>query len=201
MKNINARAYGWSTEIPGDMHAKGHLCEAAFKAHGKGGFHKVVNDVMKRPKLTEEVFRKRKFQKQNLQHIQEAVRDGRCAYGIAAVHEFKVSKEFPCDDDLKKAMRKDGNHNNILVGKFKLWSDHSRKCDESHKYHQELFCLVSCWNCRMGRGWRSLRNCMGVASANFCTARLSKLLDRSIVLGYRTLYRHFATSYTKYHTA
>lgn len=61
VKNRNATAYGWSTEIPGDMHAKGHLCEAAFKAHGKGGFHKVVNDVMKRPKLTEEVFRKRKF--------------------------------------------------------------------------------------------------------------------------------------------
>lgn len=68
VKNRNATAYGWSTEIPGDMHAKGHLCEAAFKAHGKGGFHKVVNDVMKRPKLTEEVFRKRKFQEQNSTH-------------------------------------------------------------------------------------------------------------------------------------
>ena len=41
VKNKNNTAYRWSTEIPGDMHARGHLCEAAFKAHGKGGFHKV----------------------------------------------------------------------------------------------------------------------------------------------------------------
>ncbi len=39
VKNKNNTAYKWSTEIPGDMHARGHLCEAAFKAHGKGGFH------------------------------------------------------------------------------------------------------------------------------------------------------------------
>jgi hypothetical protein len=37
------------------MHAKGYLFEAAFKAMGVGGFHKVVNDVMKRPKLTKEI--------------------------------------------------------------------------------------------------------------------------------------------------
>ena len=141
VKNRNGKAYGWSTEIPGDMHAKGHLCEAAFKAHGKGGFHKVVNDVMKRPKLTEEAFKKRKFQEQNLQHIQEAVRDGSYAYGIAAVHRFKASKEFPSDDDLKTALRKDGNHNQILLEKFKLWLHRSREYDESHKYHQELFCV------------------------------------------------------------
>ena len=49
VKNTNNTAYGWSTEIPGDMHAQGHLCEAAFKAHGKGGFHKVVHEVMQRP--------------------------------------------------------------------------------------------------------------------------------------------------------
>lgn len=141
VKNRNGTAYGWSTEIPGDMHAKGHLCEAAFKAHGKGGFHKVVHDVMKRPKLTEEAFKKRKFQQQNLQHIQEAVRDGSCAYGMAAIYEFKASNEFPSDDDLKTALRKDGNHNKILLEKFKLWLEQSRECDESHKYHQELFCL------------------------------------------------------------
>ena len=50
------------TEIPGDLHSKGHLCEAVLKAHGKGGFLKIVNNVMKRCKLTEEVFKKRKFQ-------------------------------------------------------------------------------------------------------------------------------------------
>ena len=48
VKQRNNTAYGWSTEIPGDMHAKGHLCEATFKAHGKGGFKKVVNGIMER---------------------------------------------------------------------------------------------------------------------------------------------------------
>lgn len=100
VRNRNNTAYGWSTEIPGDMHTKGHLCEAVFKAH------KLVHTVMKRQKLTEEAFKKRKFQEQKLQHIQEAVKDGSFAYGFAAVHKFKCSDEFPSDDDLRKALRK-----------------------------------------------------------------------------------------------
>lgn len=141
VKNRNSTAYGWSTEIPGDMHAKGHLCEATFKAHGKGGFHKIVHDVMKRPKLTEEAFKKRKFQEQNLQHIQEAVRDGSCAYGFAAVHDFRSSNEFPSHGDLTTNLRRYGNHNKILLERFKLWLKQCSECDESHKYHQQLFCL------------------------------------------------------------
>ena len=68
VKNTNNTACGWYTEIPGDMHAQGHLCEETFKAHGKGGFHNVVHDIMQRPKLSEEAFKKRKFQEQNFQH-------------------------------------------------------------------------------------------------------------------------------------
>lgn len=141
VKNKNTSAYGWSTEIPGDMHAKGHLCEAAFKAHGKGGLHKVVNAVMNRPKLTEEAFKKRKFQEQNLQHIQEAVRDASSAYGIAAVIEFRLSSEFPSDEALKATLRKHGNHNYVLLEAFKKWLKSCGESDESHKYHQQLFSL------------------------------------------------------------
>ena len=83
VKNRNSSAFGWMTEIPGDLHSKGHLCEAVFKAHGKDGFHKIVNNVMKRYKLTKEVFMKRKFQEQNLNHIKESVRDASKAYGFA----------------------------------------------------------------------------------------------------------------------
>ena len=61
VKNKHSTAFGWITEIPGDLHSKGHLCEAVLKAHGKGGFLKIANNVMKRCKLTEEVFKKRKF--------------------------------------------------------------------------------------------------------------------------------------------
>lgn len=46
------------TEIPGDLHAKGHLCEAVFEAHGKGGFQKIVHDIMKRKHLNKDVFKK-----------------------------------------------------------------------------------------------------------------------------------------------
>ena len=84
VKNRNSPAFGWMKEIPGDLHSKGHLCEAVFKAHGKGGFHKIVNNVMKRCKLTKEVFKKRKFQEQNLDHIKESVRDASKAHGFAA---------------------------------------------------------------------------------------------------------------------
>ena len=38
VKNRDSNAYGCCAEIPGDMHAKWYLCEAAFKALGDGGF-------------------------------------------------------------------------------------------------------------------------------------------------------------------
>ena len=141
VKQRNHAAYSWSTEIPGDMHAKGHLCEATFKAHGKGGFKKVVNGIMNRHKLTDEAFKKRKFQEQNLNHIQEAVRDASCAYGFAAVQEFAKSQEFPSDDDLTTCLRKNGDHNTVLLDRFKKWLQRCSECDDSHKYHQQLFSL------------------------------------------------------------
>jgi hypothetical protein len=141
VRHRNQTAYGWSTEILGDMHAKGHLCEAAFKAHGQGGFQKVVHDVMKRPKLTEEAFKKRKFQEQNLNHIQEGVRYASCAYGFAAVQEFKMSKEFPSDEQLTAALQRFGNHNSLLLEKFMSWLENCAKCDANHQYHQQLFSL------------------------------------------------------------
>ena len=104
VKNRDSNAYGWCAEIPGDMHAKGYLCEVAFKALGDGGFHKVVNVVMKRHKVTKEVFKKRKFHDQNLNRIKESVRDGSQLYGMAAIKEFHSSPKFPSVDDLKKSL-------------------------------------------------------------------------------------------------
>ena len=141
VRNRNSAAYGWSTEVPGDMHTKGFLCEAVFKAHGTGGFHKVVNSVMKRPKLTKDAFKKRKFQEQNLSRIQESVRDGSHAYGMAAVEEFRKSSDFPCDDELRVNLQRFGDHNEILLKKFKKWLSESAKLNEKHKYHQQLFTL------------------------------------------------------------
>ena len=89
VRNRDSSKYGWFTEVPGDMHAKGYLCEAAFKAHGSGDLHKILNVVMKRPKLTKEAFKKRKFQDQNLNRIKEVIRNG-CRVGIQAFIIFPI---------------------------------------------------------------------------------------------------------------
>ena len=115
------------------MHAKGYLCEAAFKALGDGGFHKVVNVVMKRHKVTKEAFKKRKFQDQNLNRIKESVRDGSQSYGMAAIKEFHSSPKFPSVDALKKSLI--GNHNEILLKLFKELLKESANIDECHGYH------------------------------------------------------------------
>ena len=141
VRNKDQSRYGWSTEVPGDMHTKGYLCEAVFKAHGVGGFHKVVNSVMNRPKVTKEAFKKRKFQENNLNRIKESVRDGSFAYGMAAVQEFRKSSNFPTRDDLLKNLTKFGNHNQILLQQFKKWLKESAECNQKHEYHQQLFTL------------------------------------------------------------
>lgn len=141
VRNKDQSRYGWSTEVPGDMHTKGYLCEAVFKTHGVGGFHKVVNSIMNRPKLTKEAFKKRKFQENNLNRIKESVRDGSFAYGMAAVQEFRKSSDFPTRDDLLKNLTKFGNHNQILLQRFKKWLKESAECNHKHEYHQQLFTL------------------------------------------------------------
>ena len=141
LRNKDWSRYGWSTEVPGDMHTKGYLCEAAFKAQGVGGFHKMVNSVMNRPKLTKEAFKKHKFQDNNLNRIKESVRDGSNAYGMAAVQEFLKSSEFPTISEMSKDLRKFGNHNQILLQHFKKWLKKSAECNPRHEYHQQLFTL------------------------------------------------------------
>ena len=103
------------------MHAKGYLCEAAFKAHGSGGLHKLLSDVMKWSKLTKEAFKKRKFQDNNLNRIKAGVRDASQSYGMAAVMALERSSLFPSSDELKRTLQKYGNHNNMLLQRFKEW--------------------------------------------------------------------------------
>ena len=134
-------AYGWCTEVPGNMHAKGYLCEAGFKAHGSGGLHKILNTVMKRSKLTKEAFKKRKFQDQNLNRIKEGVHDASQSYGMAAVSASQHLLSFPTTNELKRSLQKYGNHNEVLLQKFKEWLKESAEKDQSHAYHQQLFTL------------------------------------------------------------
>jgi RNA-splicing ligase RtcB len=59
-------SHQWVGIIPGDMHTKGYLGEAFFKEQGCGGFHHLVQKVMKRPKLTKEAFKKKKICRREL---------------------------------------------------------------------------------------------------------------------------------------
>ena len=58
-------SYRWVGLCPGDLHNKGYVCEAAFKVHGSSGLHYILLEVMKRKKLTTEVFKNKKFQGNN----------------------------------------------------------------------------------------------------------------------------------------
>ena len=143
VRNRSTSAYGWCSEFPGDMHTKGYLCEACFKVMGKGGFHYLIHKVMKRPKLTQEAFGKKKFQEQNLGRIKEAVRDGGLAYGLAAVQEFKKSSYFPSESDLKASLRRSGSHTGVLLDAFKRWLEDGAAEDASFKYHAELITMYA----------------------------------------------------------
>lgn len=45
VKQKDQSAFGWTTEISGDLHTKGHLCETTFQAQGKGGFHHLITKL------------------------------------------------------------------------------------------------------------------------------------------------------------
>lgn len=140
VKQKDQSAFGWVAEVPGDLHAKGHLCEAVFKAQEKGGFYHLISNVMKRKKLTPEAFRGKKFQEQNLAHIKEAVRDGAIAYGLAAVQTYQHSKYFPSKEQLRQCLQRNGNHNAVLLEGF--WTFLQSCSDDSNfAYHSELFTL------------------------------------------------------------
>ena len=86
---------------------------------------------MKRPRLTEDVFKGKKYEKDNLRWIKEAVRDCGKSYCFAAVYEFKKSTFFPSSNLLRSCFCKNGNHNEILLSSFKKFiefqSDHSKE--------------------------------------------------------------------------
>jgi len=66
VKHKDQTAFAWVAEIPGDLHAKEHLCKAAYKAQARGGFYHLVNNILKRKKLMNEAFRKKNFKSKTL---------------------------------------------------------------------------------------------------------------------------------------
>ena len=114
----------WIGIVPGDMHAKGYFCEACFKEQGPGGFHFIVNTVMRRPKL---FVKKRKFKTGNLLRIKEAVYDCTRAHGLAAVTESSSSEYYPDANARLTSLKKNGNHNDVMYEAFQNWVQHGCK--------------------------------------------------------------------------
>ena len=114
-------AYSWIGIIPGDLHTKVAMIESCFKEQCAGGFHHLVKNVLKRPKLKTEVFKDKKFEEDNYRKIREAVRDCAKSYCMAAVQEFRVSNSFPDPGTLRSCFRKYGNHNRAIVDTFLNW--------------------------------------------------------------------------------
>ena len=75
VKNHSEAAYGWCSKVPGDMHAKGYLYEVCKKVMKPGGFMHILCNVISRTKINDDSFGQKKFQEQNLNRIEEAVRD------------------------------------------------------------------------------------------------------------------------------
>ena len=133
--------HNWIGIIPGDLHTKGYFAEACFKEQGPGGFHYLVNKVLKRAKLTTEAFKKKKFSEGNLDRIREAVRDGARSYGLAAVMEFQNSDLFPSVDDQRKCLELTGSHTKVFLERFKQWLELSSSLSASFRYRSRLFLL------------------------------------------------------------
>ena len=129
----------WIGLIPGDLHTKGYFAEGCFKEQGPGGFHYLVNKVLKRAKLTTEAFKKKKFSEGYLDRIREAVRDGARSYGLAAILEFKNSDLFPSVDDQKKCIETTGSHTKVFLERFKQWLERSSDSSASFCYRSQLF--------------------------------------------------------------
>ena len=110
-----------------------------MKGHIPGGFHYVVNKIMKRPKLVNSAFKKKKFEDSNLLRIREATRDCARAYGISAVVEFAGSDFYPTSEEKTNCLRSSGSHTDIFLEKFKQFLQRSIQSDKAFKYRSRMF--------------------------------------------------------------
>ncbi|CAH1242906.1 BARD1 [Branchiostoma lanceolatum] len=111
-------AFGWTTEMPGDMHASGYAEECFAKSQGPGGLYHVIAEVLRRKKVKKETYGKDKFKDNNLQLIREADRDVAYGYGLCAVLEFEASDHFPSEEELSNSGPDKGP---VLLSRFKDW--------------------------------------------------------------------------------
>ena len=131
----------WVGILPGDLHNKGYFCQAVFRIHGSSGMHYILNKVMKRTKLTNETFKDKLFNENNLEMVREGIRDGCHAYGMAAVLEFRESSFFPSDTELRQCFRNKNGNGELLLKKFKEWIECNSVCDMAFAHRASAFTL------------------------------------------------------------
>ncbi len=127
-------SHRWVGLCPGDLHNKGYFCEAVFKVHGSSGFHILLAEVLKRKRLTIEVFKKKKFNESNLTKVREAINDACFSYGLAAAIEFRSSNGFPTNEELKADKNGD-----LLLSRFKGWLQLSSEVDVAFSHRATAF--------------------------------------------------------------
>ncbi len=127
-------SHRWVGLCPGDLHNKGYFCEAVFKVHGSCGFHILLAEVLKRKRLTTEVFKKKKFNESNLTKVREAINDACFSYGLAAAIEFRSSNGFPTNEELKADKNGD-----LLLSRFKEWLQLSSEVDVAFSHRATAF--------------------------------------------------------------
>ena len=131
---FRSASYRWVGLCPGDLHNKGYFCEAVFKVHGSSGFHCILVEIMKRKRLTKDVFKKKKFDDNNLVRVREAIADGCRAYGIPAALEFISSDTFPSSD-----LDKTESVEQLLLTKFREWVSKSGGADSAFQHRATSF--------------------------------------------------------------
>ena len=90
---------------------------------------------MKRKKLTKDVFKKRKFQDNNLVQVREAIRDACMAYGIVAAIEYFETEWFPSEHELQSGR----DHSCLILARFKDWISISSANDAAFKHRSSAF--------------------------------------------------------------
>ena len=103
--------------------------------------HYILNKVMKRTKLTNETFKDKLFNENNLEMVREGIRDGCRAYGMAAVLEFRESSFFPSDTEIRQCFRNKNGHGELLLKKFKEWIECNSVCDMAFAHRASAFTL------------------------------------------------------------
>lgn len=134
----------------------------------------VAQTVMKREKVTDDAFGDKKVQHQNLNRIDEAVRDVSMAYGLAAVQSFKASELFPTQASLDAHGKTNGNHHDLLLNSFNKWIE----CQSSKvqvRYHSQLFTLFGpprelYLSCVKFGGGVARESCLDVDATIICPA-------------------------------